>query len=791
MNSTYHTIGRIDVKMVEEFAAALEDALLDVAVERSKRIVFVYDADVIVSTILGATTQVDSAPPLDVRDPKVAVRSLLGSGAFGPLRMLRPHLLEFDRVIRSIPRPQGPFPRGYLDSQRERLKRVWGFNELESLLKELNRRYDASSASGANDDVIGQEFFKFLDVHGFQTFVVAELCLGGTWFNRLRNLLKNGLLSFEKLAPFDGLDLRGQRVKEFLDTLNRERPSTHAATSNIVDAAALETLSRLSDSGTSLGVEFRFYTETDAVRQTLMHHRTDSKIAPQIGEQSVRAHGSLMRSELYFLVRASFPRLRPASSASDQLVNAAESALGPFDLDLLARELRRALEDHSTNDDIDRALSNYSILGTPLNRVLEDFFRMTFVWTYIRTQGSTKSSLHNLLPELIGALQNRDLVNQTDSSVESTLRGLHAEIGRQVGALARWKAVLSDVRRAVSRQKHLHEQAQTYRADNPFPDAEFDLGLVRWDLHRIASQNQRLMSTIEALLTSDRDELFHCAELASKYVEPNLSRDDTEFLLLVLWWLRDWRLLLDHWAARIDDYSRLGVDFRVLKLIAKARVLFESADNPSNVQSIVTDVVALFAEAKIHLIANQAKEQIGYMQMCVAHVGYWCWQVLNKLFQRVSGIVEELDTNLLHLRKSQIAEASFKAGKLAYVQLPLDSPARIFAINHCAYLGTISAMFQDETETFMQMLTQDTTNHRNFRIADTLAKPFSMHAERIISKYGLQQVRDSAFLRKEVVDNLGLAYNYLQEGRPFFGDDEASKHLASVRRRLNEFSEVA
>ena len=782
-----HLVGGIDVRRVEEFATALDDALNDVQIERTRRIVFVYDADVVIGIILGATAQPDAESLPNPLDPRIAVRSLLGAGTFGELRMLRPHLLEFDRVVTSLPRPATRPSKGFFAEQRDRLRRLWQFDEIEHWLHGLGRQ--ARNADGDVAARISGELAEFLEERGFETFVVADLCFGGTWFNRLPWLVRRKVITFDALAAADRFDLQSPGVGDFRAILDTKRPQPWAQINNVVDAAALDVLGHIADAGAPLGIEYRLYSETEAVREVLT-----AGVAPTgMGGASPRPR-LFFRSAVYFLVRSSFPCLRPRGAFAEADAEAPGAGLSEQDLGKLLQEIRKALGGLRPGDDVEQVLARYSILGKPLSELLSDFFRMSYVRAYARGRGRADAVLEQMLPALLATLQEDTIAAITDESLGGTLERIRYDIGQELGELRKWRAIVGQLRTAVARQRERHRQAKESRSNSPLPSNDLDLGLVRWGLDTRVTQGDRLTRLMEAILTdvSGRDEMIHCADVASLFIQDRLAETDAEYVLLALWWLKEWPLLVQHWDRQHLDESTIGHEFRPLVLVARARHLFERASYGSHARQFVREVEELLEAANAYERQEPVEDRRAYGSMCLAHVGYWCWQVLNKLREQREASRRRGDLSAHELTRTirGVAEQSYDAGKRAYdVLLPSGGNTWLFAINHCAYLGTIADIRRDETELFLQQLSKWTTAHdRNFRIADTLAKPHSETARRIIKEHGIDRVRATQELKREVLYSLEAARTQLRNGLPFFGDEEANAHLDYVQRMIGQFT---
>ena len=125
----------LPLESIQRFARALRDAVHDKKLEASTSLVFLYDADVVIKTIQGLTF--DGAAMVAPGDHRAAVHALLSAGFLGPVRMLRPHLLEFDRAVHSWPDIYSFVDRGLRQAHREYLIKLWGLDQYQVRLAKL------------------------------------------------------------------------------------------------------------------------------------------------------------------------------------------------------------------------------------------------------------------------------------------------------------------------------------------------------------------------------------------------------------------------------------------------------------------------------------------------------------------------------------------------------------------------------------------------------------------------------------------------------------------------------
>jgi hypothetical protein len=242
----------IAYESVLRFYDALGTAIHDRDIEDGgEELKFFYDADVTVDMIIGLTSWSRHALPklTELSTSLVyAVRALMSTGCLPTAMFLRPHLAEIKEKFEHL--PDTPKLAGFHQAAMERLKHEWGLAECE---QELRNRLKEDHARG---------FYEFIQEHGYAVFVKLELCLGGTWSQRLHRLLHASLFRFSEDGVSDLPRPDDAMAAAFAEHLSILRSDPHRAFNNQLDAYALAELSRKRERG----VHARFYTETPAVR---------------------------------------------------------------------------------------------------------------------------------------------------------------------------------------------------------------------------------------------------------------------------------------------------------------------------------------------------------------------------------------------------------------------------------------------------------------------------------------------------------------------------------------------
>jgi hypothetical protein len=151
--------------------------------------------------------------------------------------------------------------------------------------------------------------------------------------------------------------------------------------------------------------------------------------------------------------------------------------------------------------------------------------------------------------------------------------------------------------------------------------------------------------------------------------------------------------------------------------------------------------------------------------MCVAHVSYWAW-----------ARAQEMNWKGLALR---LVVQSYQASDAASKLLEPGSLMWAFSINHSAYIRVRANIDRDRTHALMHQLGELNEEHNHYRFADTRAWAFTEQAERIIAMYSLSRLiseSDLADARNSACENVSSAQRRLDQGRPWFGDIEITRH---------------
>src|SRR5580693_1261912 len=350
---------------IQKFYVALRDAVHDKKREVDRSLRIYYDADAVAKSISGLTNIIRETDAPDLGDAKTAVRALIFSGALGEIRLLRPHLLELQAVLAQWPR-QNSFRQvdeWFRLALLRKLAQSWGLIAFSNRILEIRALEPAKR---------GDLFAVLLRQEGFQIFIRAQLCFGGTWRQRLRRLWDSKLLNFDSDDVEDRLDYGARWADEFSRLLGNLRPEIAARSRNLSDAAAMASMARMLETGHNR--EIRFYTETAKVQEAFASGLGKACLSTQVAGQS----SPILRTAEYFLIRCSFAALQlpGAVQQSDDSVTLKE-------LDDLQAELGELATEPASEHIRMEVLRRRYLGDLPLVELIPGFFELKFVRSFV------------------------------------------------------------------------------------------------------------------------------------------------------------------------------------------------------------------------------------------------------------------------------------------------------------------------------------------------------------------------------------------------------------------------
>jgi hypothetical protein len=769
---------QVNVEDVRRFARALGLAVRDKELEEfAPPLVFYYDADVVLSTVHGLTFDPMRLP--DPSDHRLAVRALLSMGRLGPLRLLRPHLIEFDRVLHSWPSVSTTMRIAFHKAQLNHLVKAWQLQRYEDKL-----RAAVTGESPIHADRTDQSLFaELIHDEGFELFVKLELCYGGTWEQRLNRLRRKGLLKFESSDALDSMKPGDPVVHQLFSTLSSIGSRETATINNLIDAAALAGLGRLIREAD--GHLVRFYSETNVVRSLFADSRTSGLLS-----EEVTAHPeTVFRDEDYFVVRCSFPAVGFPYLALER-----ESREGGSleELSVLHSELKDAVSGPIGPDDLTTMLSKIRVKERSLSDIVADFARLRFLEEVV-CDWDVPRDWEDVLPNLHHAFSSEALLLGTRESLRKSFDEVSDDLKSQMGSLRDWQQQVHRIQGIITKRR------REIRAGEHLPSLDQDIGLGRWGLQRQLSSTDEIMAGIQTILHGEHDEVAELASnLALLVVAPDNEQGAVEYGMVMLWILHLSGDVWNLWRrdGRREWQSSLGLE--ILALVSRIKQLFLAA-----IQDRYNDPTSEFS--RIVQDADRLTDQIrgserGYALMGVAHIKYWAWKRLHD--QASAGLLiagagkqgqrsgpahhpSEADSN-------KWAENSFDAAAEAAQLFPPQSIEWAFAVNHCAYVGLAAGIREVETQRYYQALEATQDLHGHYRFADTLALRHTLEARRLLqgitphtSTSGAKSGTETR--RREACRRLLIAKQILGAAHPYFGDEEVIAHVRLVEEISMQF----
>lgn len=746
---------RTDPQRLRRFAVALDHAIQDVKIENNKPIHFYFDTDVVIKTVLGYTLLEESLP--EAADPPVVLRALLTTPATPRLRVLRPHLVEFDRRIPSQVNATVA-ERDAQKRQMEYLNKIWDFRQYERTLREIHSIGDPDRAQ--------ERFLQFIREEGVQVFVKLQLCLGGTWNARLRRMWKDRRFDLRPHRFHEAFPGDDHVTRLFFQALAKERTKSYQVRNNLVDASALMLLSKLAAEDSTADV--RFYTNTHVVRKLFSHPDLGHRLMGQnIQGQAL----TLLRDELYFLIRASFQSLSFSSADRAQDGDTKDDGYTFEELDRYATDLRDALGGSSLAPAGHDLLSEVRLRGRPADVVLGEFYELEFLRKVV-LDWTVPEGMREWIPHLYKVYENPTFIEEADEELASEVEEVRAELSGQIGGLKHWRANFDRIRAAAER-KRAH-----VKAEDPVPGLVDDLGLGRWGIEGYLSDPDRITTTIGKLLYSDDEELaVECSRFAAlTALPPEVADPDLEYILCVLWFLQVPELLCQAWET-VPEASpiRSVPGFETLYLVSLVKSLAKPRAPRS--EEAIRRMLTIVGEAESKVAGYSGRER-GFALMGLAHVCYWAWYHLQT---RTSKKTHALQPALLPLAQS-MGKKSLAAAEDAMDALEPESHAWYFAVNHATYVGIATGADVDTTARHYDILLSAPLYRLHYRFADTLAYLHLHSAKKQIENHSYRALLKEEFrnVRVDICRDLRRAEEYLHTAGPCYGDEEVIQHRQQI-----------
>ncbi len=748
---------------VERFAKALALALYDKTLEMNdKEIVLYLDADVIFKMVLGLEGEFAKRT---INKYELLVRALFSSHLLGEFYVLDPHAYELNELLRRQASSERVNDQRFQYMANEILRD----NQILDTLSYLNRIIKGNlmeSTEGGMDRT--QEFVAVLREIAGEAFAYIEQT-NGAWWQRIKRYYDERLIRLDRL----GHDIRSlqQTNEQDLRTINRalQKRRPRYSFNAFEDALALTILHKLikeTDDKPSHEV-VRFYTETGQVRSSI---RDEAELRSFLSyEESpvkdLRAptDGDLvLRDSDYFIVRAWFQELSPGVAAfeSDSLADLKRLS---NDLDHLAQE---------NEDVIKRATKELKFGEREIINLIESFEKLTImedVWTRggIVREAQTRDILKNWKDVFDFAQSNatKQLVNE---QIESVLSSLESKVG-QMSTWTKDYKLIYDATHATQRD-----------VKGKIKEPSRDLGLIRWGCALSEGESTELTAILNSLLEDEMDLHVEVMRLATSMEEARAKPDRCMLVCGALWAIRSYSKIVETVSIceKNNADKPFPISLHVIRAAAEAKA--EALANRAKRQESVARVLALLSKA--------AEEERKKILLGVGYVLYQAW----KLEMGTEDIWAPLPHNVDE-ETQDWALTSFRLGEEAFDYfdaMPDRQLERAFAINHCAYVGTITGVESTKTSEYVNKLINLEGNPQLWtaRFDDTLGCHFLRNATKMwYSTIPEERVNLSMTFRNDLVDS-GM---YFEDAiKNDIGDTDVRRHRTRLRALEDEYSQL-
>jgi len=288
-------------------ALAIKAALYDAQLEREgKTIVFFFDADVIAGALHARSTIEDESEQV-MPFTRSVVKALWLQGLLPHARLTVPHLLELKRVLKRIQQEGGL--RSYFNKNKLSISALSGLASRSTIRAGLNRLFEAL----ADPDVANRKnrVSRVIDHLGVYEFALIEAELASSSFYDKQEIQKYIDLEGDIGEVQQTIVERDTRFKDVYSDLETLRPQKTVV--NEADAASLLAIARLWERDFDSGIEYRFYTHTNIVRDYCESYPHGRKLMTRPRSElpaDVRCTDRpecAVRSSTYLILRTAFP----------------------------------------------------------------------------------------------------------------------------------------------------------------------------------------------------------------------------------------------------------------------------------------------------------------------------------------------------------------------------------------------------------------------------------------------------------------------------------------------------
>jgi hypothetical protein len=372
---------------------------------------------------------------------------------------------------------------------------------------------------------------------------------------------------------------------------------------------------------------------------------------------------------------------------------------------------------------------------------------------------------------------------------------LHYEIARDVQDLERELAAsvtdfydhIQFVRDIRERTTRLAGKDGSRRSEFIVTDPLSDLGLIRWGGDLKEKELRRTARIIEGLFSADLVERMRAASELTRATTDRLDESKCLSLCGVLWMLS----LFERVILTINHYDRnlrpggIEASLAIMRTAARARIgpPFSTPEKTDLMTNLELEV------AKVQDLKKRARLHIG-----LAYTAYCISQVDKEHLARPARLKKKEDP----AAQSPWAMRCYEYGERAIrlTETADDRRGLAFALNHCAYVGTVMQLAPERTAEYVRRLKELEDAYVieddrrislwHYRFADTIAVTEYRAA---YTKWGksLEETDPTtlAELRRETCSHIRAAREKLASAPPKFGDPEILEHIEEIER-LND-----
>ena len=496
-----------------------------------------------------------------------------------------------------------------------------------------------------------------------------------------------------------------------------------------MDAAALVSIQQMIKASDQRGSALiRFYTETPALHRAWrdnqrLRERLSHASPKKLSAADADTIAGIFRTADYFLMRLRFPELVPGSKVSSPL-------------DRLQGLLRSIEEtDRMSDAELQRAVSLIEFDGQSLEQMIDEFEALSLMralWKRVPHQLLESRHLDEVLKDFRKVF---DFVVKNAGELGEKIDHIREGLGGQLSQVAQWGVDFKALRAASERLRSKIQDRRLKPIENPLRD----LGLVRWGLSMPEPDMAWIAKSIEALTSASDSELdVQCFNLANELASARRKLEDCMKVAALLWALE----MYDQTAQLIEDFrSRSTKDTgrpyglpRGLNLLRVAAYL----RGGGGLQSLEKALSEIRRER-----ASLRGEDRGIYDLGLGYVLYFAWRQENQgsgTSPRGRGAVDKRAQECFDLGLEAIDLLSRNGNKLALV----------YAVNHCAYIATITNLDIDAFPWVEKLLGfKVSPDIWHARFDDTIGMYYVQKARRRLAERDLTGAEESAQRAKD------------------------------------------